>query len=122
MVSLNGTWTVAFDDANVGKARRWFGKFPGRPLAVPGVWELVRPRYDGVGWYRRTFAAEGAWRRQCVRLRFGAVSYFCEVWLNGRQVGRHEGGYTPFEIDVTRSCGRGRTNWSSASSTRRGGR
>ena len=103
VVSLNGTWTVAFDDRNVGKARKFFEKFPpGKPVPVPGVWEQVRPRYDGVGWYRRTFTAEAAWKRQCVRLRFGAVSYFCEVYLNGARVGLHEGGYTPFEFDVTR--------------------
>jgi len=102
VVSLNGTWVVAFDESNVGKRRKFFQKFPrGRPIAVPSVWEQVRPDYDGVGWYRRTFTAEARWRRQCVRLRFGAVNYFCEVYLNGKSVGRHEGGYTPFEFDVT---------------------
>jgi hypothetical protein len=102
VVSLDGTWSVVFDDDNVGKQRKFFQKMPkGQPIQVPGVWEEVRPLYDGVGWYTRDFQVEAAWLEHVVRLRFAAVNYFAEVYVNGRKVGQHEGGYTPFEFDVT---------------------
>ncbi|HEX7521736.1 MAG TPA: hypothetical protein VF441_06720 [Acidimicrobiia bacterium] len=55
-------------------------------------------------WYRRTFADprsddEHALRR--VRLRFGAVDYLADVWLNGEHLGHHEGCFAPFGFDVT---------------------
>lgn len=50
--------------------------------------------------YRRTFATpEGAIGR--VRLRFEAVDYFAEVWLNDQRIGQHEGNFNPFEFDIT---------------------
>ncbi|MCE9612842.1 MAG: hypothetical protein K8T26_01110 [Lentisphaerae bacterium] len=102
-ISLNGIWTIAFDPANTGKAARWQEHFPagGQALPVPGVWELVRPNYDGVAWYRRTFTVRPAWLAGVVRLTFGAVHYFSETYLNGRLVGTHEGGGSPFAFDVT---------------------
>ena len=48
--------------------------------------------------------------RPAVRLQFDAVNYFSEVWLNGQPVGDHEGGYTPFEFDVTDLLDYGREN------------
>jgi len=103
VVSLDGTWSVVFDEKNSGKRRGFAKKLPrGKPIEVPGVWEQVRPLYDGVGWYKRTFDVPQAWLGETVRLRFGAVNYFCEVYVNGTKVGEHEGGYTPFEFDVTR--------------------
>lgn len=99
---LDGQWTVAFDPENVGKQRKWYRKFPkGEPIAVPGVWEEVRPGYDGVGWYRTTFTGTDKLLGRHVRIRFGAVNYFSEVWLNGEKIGQNEGGYTPFEFDLT---------------------
>ena len=56
--------------------------------------------YEGTVWYARRFdAPEQAGRRQF--LYFGAVSYRCRVYLNGEEIGAHEGGFTPFEIEVT---------------------
>ncbi len=102
VVSLNGQWDLAFDPKNEGKERRWHARFPrSMKMTVPGVWEQVRPGYDGVGWYRRRFAAPGAWDGKVVRLKFGAVCYVAECWLNGRHLGGHEGGFLPFEFDVS---------------------
>ncbi len=102
VISLNGKWDLAFDPKNIGKSRRWFERFPGAvETQVPGVWEQIKPGYDGVGWYRRRFHADKSLGNQAVRLRFGAVFYFCECWLNGKKLGSHEGGFTPFEFDVT---------------------
>src|ERR1035438_433504 len=99
-ISLNGTWAVAFDPENIGRKKKFFQKAPkGEPAAVPGVWEQVRPFYDGAGWYMHTFELPQEAEGKCVRLRFGAVNYFCEVWVNGTYAGKHEGGYTPFVLD-----------------------
>ncbi len=109
-VSLNGLWQVVFDPDNNGRARGYgaASELPeGHAVPVPGVWELARPGYDGAGWYTRTFDLQEDTADKAVRLRFGAVNYFCEVWLNGTYVGSHEGGYTPFVLDVAAAVRRG---------------
>ncbi len=99
-LSLNGTWQIAFDTENAGKDQHWFEHFPADavPIRVPSVWNEIRPNYQGVAWYETTFAAPSRWQGKSVRIRFGAVSYLAEAWLNGKYLGRHEGGYTPFEL------------------------
>jgi beta-mannosidase len=64
-------------------------------------------------WYRRTFAdprhgglPESPAR---VRLRFGAVDYLADVWLNGEHLGHHEGYFAPFGFDVTDRLGKSNT-------------
>ena len=52
--------------------------------------------------YERTFQVPGTWKGRNVLLNFGAVDYFCRVWVNGQCVGSHIGGQTPFSFDVTR--------------------
>jgi hypothetical protein len=102
-VSLNGTWNVVFDPQDIGKKRKYFAQIPaGKPVPVPGVWEQVKPLYDGVGWYHTAIAGRKEWKNKVVRLKFGAVNYFSEVWLNGQYLGAHEGGYTPFIFDISR--------------------
>ncbi len=107
-VCLNGTWQLAFDPANQGKDQEWYNSFPdSEPIEVPGVWEMVRPGYDGVGWYRTSFPGNPEWRERMVRLKFGAVFYFCECWLNGQYLGSHEGGFSPFEFDISDTISEG---------------
>ena len=57
--------------------------------------------YMGVAWYRTTLDLPRLGGTKRAILRFGAVDYFSEVFVNGRSVGTHEGGYTPFTFDVT---------------------
>jgi beta-galactosidase/beta-glucuronidase len=52
-------------------------------------------------WYRREFTVPGKWAGERVLLHFGAVDYEARAWVNGREVGHHRGGYTPFTCDVT---------------------
>jgi len=108
--SLNGLWQFAFDDANEGRAAGWAsGKaFPERIL-VPFPFEAA---LSGIGkgsevheriWYRRTFIVPATWRAKGRRLllNFGAVDWEATVYVNGRPVGTHRGGYTPFSFDIT---------------------
>jgi beta-galactosidase/beta-glucuronidase len=57
--------------------------------------------YAGLAWYRRPFTIPGESKDAHLRLRFEAVFYLARVWLNGQYLGAHEGGYTPFEFDVS---------------------
>jgi hypothetical protein len=56
--------------------------------------------YLGAAWYRARFDVPIFPGTRHVLLKFGAVDYFCEVYLNGTPIGKHEGGYTPFSFDV----------------------
>ncbi len=106
--TLNGTWQFEFDDAHNGVAQNWAAstrKFS-RNITVPYCFES---RLSGIGdtsfhpevWYRRTFTIPPAWKDQHVLLKFGAVDYRAWVWLNGRELGFHEGGNVPFSFDIT---------------------
>jgi len=103
IVPLNGEWDLVFDPDNVGKQEEWFARFPrAEKIQVPGVWELIKPGYDGVGWYRKKFEVPDEWLSKTVRLRFMAAMYRAECWLNGDYLGDHEGGHTPFEYDISK--------------------
>jgi beta-galactosidase/beta-glucuronidase len=109
--SLDGIWDARLDPTDDGLAGGWFGPTApfDRQLTVPLPWQAADPalrKYAGVVWYRRTFAVPAEWRGGAVALCFGAVDYAAAVWVNGVHVGRHEGGYTPFEIE----CG-GAVSW-----------
>lgn len=109
--NLNGTWQFRFDPADEGVAGKWFE--PGaaafdREIVVPFPWESElsgigdTSKASKVGWYRRTFTVPGEFPKDArVWLRFDAVDWQSDVWVNGQKVASHEGGYTPFEADVT---------------------
>jgi len=52
-------------------------------------------------WYKRTFTLPTDWLGQKLLLHFGAVDWEATVWVNGRQVGMHRGGYTPFSFEIS---------------------
>jgi beta-galactosidase/beta-glucuronidase len=99
-VSLAGDWEFQLDPAgtlDVGSID------PDRTIRVPLPWQAAFPdlrRYAGYAWYRRTFEVDGDLDGGDLRLRFGAVDYWCAVFLNGTPLVEHEGGYTPFEIGL----------------------
>jgi beta-glucuronidase len=71
---------------------------------LPSSWLTQAPElryYQGLMWYQRTFPAPMA-RKGRYFLRFGAANYSTIVYLNGKPVGRHEGGFTPFAFEVTK--------------------
>jgi hypothetical protein len=67
--------------------------------ALSGVMKQVGP--DNRLWYRRTFTRPAAHPDGQLLLHFGAVDWDTTVWVNGKEVGRHRGGYDPFTFDVT---------------------
>lgn len=111
--SLCGEWLLVCDPENAGRNERWFKavRADAQPAPVPGVIQQVFPGYHGVAWYWVTFTpARPPSAIERALLRFRAVDYLAEVWLNGQPVGGHEGGETPFTIDVTRELRPGKRN------------
>jgi beta-galactosidase/beta-glucuronidase len=111
--SLNGPWRFAIDaDARWSRPEEvvW-----DRTIEVPFSPEAPR---SGVGdtslfkacWYSRTIEAEALEPRERLILRFGAVDYEADVWLDGALVAHHEGGYTPFGADLTELVSPGKTH------------
>ncbi len=109
-INLNGQWDFVADldpkyhavhggFHNPSANRRHWIKVP-----VPGVWQKYAERYDiyeGVCWLAREFEVPDLPGGSAARLRFGAVNYLANVYLNGEKAGSHEGGYTEFVLDVT---------------------
>jgi len=73
------------------------------PVSVPHTWMTTRgyEKFIGNATYERDFIAPTILPGQVARLHFDAVYDVAHVWFNGRMLGVHEGGYTPFEFDVT---------------------
>ena len=115
--SLNGKWNAIIDLYDQGQRMKIYeNRQPegnidfyeyafegGLRLNVPGDWNSQSPElkyYEGTVWYARHFDAKRlADKRQF--LYFGAVSYRCKVYLNGKEIAEHEGGFTPFQVEVT---------------------
>jgi beta-glucuronidase len=74
-----------------------------RTLSVPGDWNTQRPElyyYEGTVWYRKRFDYTPAGGHRQF-LHFAAVNYEAVVFLNGKEIGKHAGGFTPFNFEVT---------------------
>ncbi len=106
--SLDGPWNFALDPVDAGVEEEWF-----KPGIVTEKWDKVTvphcysvdPRYHyytGSAWYFKSFPGAALPNKDGrAFIRFDAVFYQARVWLNGKLLGEHEGGYTPFEFDVT---------------------
>ncbi len=100
--NLNGLWDYAIVAKAAARPERWEGKIL-VPFcvesALSGVGRDVQP--DQRLWYRRTVRAARPDDGGRLLLHFGAVDWQAEVWVNGRAVGKHEGGFDPFTFDIT---------------------
>ena len=105
---LNGPWQYAIRPRGEAEPAVWDGEIlvPFSPESLlSGVRRSVKAS-DRL-WYRRSLALPEGFRRDRVLLHFGAVDQACAVYLNGRQVGEHQGGYLPFTLDVTGALAEG---------------
>jgi beta-glucuronidase len=106
-IPFTGEWRFSIDQDKVGEEQEWFSaSFDDSTwtiVNVPHTWNVMPEYldYEGFAWYRRTFTAPVESENAHLRLRFEAVFYLARVWLNGEYLGQHEGGYTPFEFDVS---------------------
>jgi beta-glucuronidase len=116
-ISLDGTWNAIVDPYETGlNIRVYENAKPKSPsdlieydfdrspkLHVPGDWNMQRESlrfYEGPLWYQRNFLYH---RRPGLRtlLYFGAANYLARVWLNGKKLGEHVGGFTPFDFEIS---------------------
>src|SRR5580658_3354410 len=105
---LDGLWDFVVDTQGVGRDQGWWrGPLVNpTPMPVPSSYNdiLVDPAvHDHVGdvWYQRTIFAPRGWDGQRIVLRFDAATHRASVWVDDTHVVSHEGGYTPFEADIT---------------------
>ncbi|MBA2481101.1 MAG: beta-galactosidase, partial [Planctomycetes bacterium] len=100
-LNLNGTWEFETDPGDTGLERGLDKRALSGRITVPFCPES---ELSGAGltdrvlavWYRRTIAIPKGWSGKDAVLHFQAVDYDATVWVNGVQVGRHRGGFTPF--------------------------
>jgi beta-glucuronidase len=116
-ISLDGTWNSIVDPYETGMGSRYYLNAKPRDkselveydfdasekLQVPGDWNTQRASllfYEDPLWYQRYFPYH---RRAGTRvfIYFGAANYQARVWLNGKKIGEHTGGFTPFNFDAS---------------------
>ena len=102
-VELDGGWVLSMDPTNVGKTNGWAAAVrpDAKPVPVPGVIQQVYPHSCGVAWYWRRVARPATRPGERVILRFGAVDYYSDVYVDGTKIGSNEGAENTFEFDVT---------------------
>ena len=116
VLPLSEEWRFCADPAAEGEAEGWarpaFDDRAWESVVIPHSWNAhpAHVDYEGFAWYRRHFAVPADATEAHLRLHFDAVNYLARVWLNGRAVGTHEGGYTPFELDISRQVRTDREN------------
>lgn len=115
--SLNGKWDAIIDLYDQGRKNQIYqNKKPqgktdfyeysfehGLRLNVPSDWNSQMPElkyYEGTVWYARKFDVQKEENKRLF-LYFGAVNYRSRVYLNGKEIGKHEGGFTPFQFEIT---------------------
>ena len=116
-ISLDGTWNSIVDPYETGMGSRYYLNAKPKDkselveydfdaaekLQVPGDWNTQRASllfYENPLWYQRYFSYH---RRPGTRvfIYFGAANYQARVWLNGKKIGEHTGGFTPFNFDAS---------------------
>ncbi|WP_318216721.1 glycoside hydrolase family 2 protein [Streptomyces sp. SCL15-6] len=104
-LNLNGTWQFETDQGDSGLERGLLDRALTGEILVPFAPES---ELSGVGdtdfleavWYRRRFTPPAEWAGRRVLLHFGAVDHDTTVWVDGAEVVRHRGGFTPFTADL----------------------
>lgn len=118
-VKLDGEWNFSLDVYDTFLRKKFFEERyhdeQGRDIPVdcdfdqwekvmvPSNWNVRKESYryyEGTGIYTRKFQYYGN-QEERVFLRVGAANYESSIWLNGEQIARHEGGFTPFMVEVT---------------------
>ncbi len=128
-ISLNGTWHYIIDPYETGfynyrfkernendpeaywnnpkvehkTDRKEHGYSDKYSIQVPGDWNSqddVFKYYEGTVWYQRSFDKPKLAKNERVFLYFGAVNYEAHVYLNGKKLGMHKGGFTPFNFEI----------------------
>ncbi len=109
---LNGEWQFEIDRGDSGIHRGLLERELSDTITVPFCPEsklsgIEDHDYYNAVWYRRSATIPAAWAGKRVLLHFQAVDYDSTVWVNGEEVGRHRGGFSPFSCDISDTAGAG---------------
>ncbi|MCJ7752610.1 MAG: hypothetical protein MUQ65_16225, partial [Armatimonadetes bacterium] len=115
VMSLDGEWRYRTDPERTGEDERLFEGAAAtgdrRSIGIPANWYMTElGDYHGVVWFARDFELDPEIGNGELILRFNAVDYLADVWLNGTYLGRHEGFFAPFEFRVTKLVKAGRNS------------
>jgi beta-glucuronidase len=106
--SLNGLWRFAIDADGRGRTDGFWRTLlrNAREIAVPASYndlyaDSVIRNHVGDAWYQTGLRVPSGWSGQRIVLRFDAATHRATVWLDDTEVMSHEGGYMPFEVDVS---------------------
>ncbi len=107
VTDLSGIWSFKLDDGK-GFEEKWYEKTleKAETMPVPASYNDMKERAelrDHFGWafYQRRFSIPGVLKNQRIVLRFDAVTHGAAIWLNGKELGRHKGGFLPFEYEIS---------------------
>ena len=115
-INLNGEWQFEIDHSDTGKERNFQNRETfNSKILVPYCPEST---LSGIGntdfmkavWYKREFDVPAEWDNGKILFHIDACDYRTEVWVNGKSVGTHVGGYTPFAFDITNVVKYGEAN------------
>ena len=103
---LNGEWGFETDQGDSGIHRGLLERELSDKIIVPFCPEsklsgIENHDYYNAVWYRRKVTIPAEWTGKRVLLHFQAVDYDSTVWVNGEEVGRHRGGFSPFSCDIS---------------------
>ncbi|TKJ47525.1 beta-glucuronidase [Candidatus Aerophobetes bacterium Ae_b3a] len=115
VIGLSGFFDFKLDPDNVGEEENWQkGVESSRSIGIPGSWneQFIDTRdYLGPTWHFKKFYVPSSWKEKLVWFRIGAANYYAKVWINGKFIGEHEGGYLPFQFEVTDKVTFGKENF-----------
>lgn len=110
--NLNGLWKYSVTDQSASPSQVSYDGEILVPFAIEsalsGVGKAFLP--DQKLWYKTSFSIDKSWKGKNIILHFGAVDYRCEVFVNGKSVGKHVGGNNSFSFDITKAAKAGAEN------------
>jgi hypothetical protein len=105
--NLNGVWDFKFDKENHGLDKKWYlsenTKFD-KKIIVPFPWGSKLSKIEdeaNIGWYSRKINVSPDWKNKLTYVTIGASDWETTLWLDGKLIGKHQGGYVPFSFDLT---------------------
>ncbi len=104
---LSGIWKFKVDPNKIGESENWFEGFESNiDIAVPGSWnEMLEEEglldYNGNGWFLKKAFIPKYFADKEIWLRVGSADFYSKLWINGKYVGENNGGFLPFEFNIT---------------------
>ena len=106
VIDLSGIWNYKVEEDSTFKELNYFlpevDRSDWSKMKIPNNWYLTElGDFFGAIWFEKEFELSDDFKSKNIFLKFSAVDYYADVWLNGKFLGHHEGYFTPFEFDVT---------------------